>query len=518
MDEVKLKELMKKIYSNTEYNIEIESYLKWNYKYFAEIMKFIETNFWFKNDIIHLYLIFLESYIKTNQPLPDSVNKYIKYIFENLSEIAKENIFINNFLRKFYCDKLLFSNQILAIISSFEINKFDEVIKQRLINWFIANYNNWILLKNYKTFFRAILDDILKNSINLLSEYRINLRILLNYFWYSLSESIIIINILEQNWIENYYLMKTEAWIINNLWETVLIQELNKLDNINLIRFVNAMQNIIDFIAIKEFDDFRKEIKFYISIISSKQLFPQNQIKDFFDYYIKLISKENISLLKYINDIKSIDKILAFLSANNINFFEHEEFATILFKRIVEELSYSITVTKLINANKEYYTNNFKIILNAIKTSNIQPKSFNIIWDIILSILEAVLEKWDLKSFIDIIDSQIFLIFNNDQKYNIWRMLSFTYKYWNFNKLKYKEIEKIFIFALKDGNISDFQLQTFVESLSSLWQKCRYIIWRYIKQLENRIPKYALKSIKEKIFISRSFPFVFYHFIKYILE
>lgn len=518
MNENKLKELLSKIYSNSFVINDVSAYFEISNESFTDIYDYIEKNFWLKYNTIHFYIIFLEAYIKTNKPLPIEISKIFEYIFENLSEIAKENVYVNSFIQNYSYEKLLFSNQILQLISTLDVSNFDPIIKVRLIKWFILNYNNWLLLKNYSSIFRTILDDIIKNDINSLLQVNINFKNLLHFFSFNLSDAIKIINKLEENWVWSYFYSKEEAWIINNLWEEILISELNKLWEIDLIRFINSNKSNLDFLAIKNLSSFNREIIYYISLLYSKKLFPDNETNNFFEYYLVLINKENISILKYINEAKSIDKMLNFFKNNEINFFENIKFAKQFFSRIFEELSYSYNISNLIKANKEYFAKNSDIMIEIISDCWFKTTHLNIIWEIILSLSEVILERNSLRSFIKIIDSWIFSKLWEKIDFNIWKISSLIVKIGNFNTLKYKEIEKIFQFITTNKNISDYQKSDFVFGMTNLSQKCRYIVWKNKKLFDWKITKYDLKKINEKTFQSRTFPFIAYHFIRYIFE
>ena len=80
-----------------------------------EYFDYIEKNIWYNHKFIHIYLILIEKYVENNEIIPEKLSKYLMYIFENIEEISKENIYINDFLFYRY-DKILLSNDILILI------------------------------------------------------------------------------------------------------------------------------------------------------------------------------------------------------------------------------------------------------------------------------------------------------------------------------------------------------------------------------------------------------------------
>ena len=107
----------------------------------------------------------LNTYISTNGKDIALFDNEIRYIFANIQQIAKDNIYINDLLYSYSYFDFFVSESFLCYLDGLSIDDIDHILLVRLINRYFYEYSRSIVLKNHKEFFKKIIEYIYKLPI-----------------------------------------------------------------------------------------------------------------------------------------------------------------------------------------------------------------------------------------------------------------------------------------------------------------------------------------------------------------
>lgn len=470
----------------------------------------------YDNTQIHIYLIFLEYYIKKNKSINKKLFEYIKYIFYNYEELSNKNIFLNSFLNDIYYSDILFSKYFLEDFKTLEIEKIDINLRLRVINFFTRYFDDGILLKNYKDFFREILISIINNNENLLNKTDLDFKKLYNYFWFSVSQSVELLYYLYDKWVIKSYYYSIDANFLANIWEKIFIEEVNKLKINDYIRFFDEIERYLEFNNFKNKNLFKDEIKYYLSILTWVKYFDDVLDKDFINYYKMLISYDEKTIFKNIEDLKNANYLVKFLEKNKLNIFLDLEFFEYLLNAIFIKTDYYFDLVKIINFNLDYFLDNYLIFLKSFSAYKKSPNKENLFCETIYDFCSKVLKNYGIKSLINIIKLWILRDLEKNSWYRKSDLIESIFDSKWFKTLTYKELEIIYIFML--DFLDKYSVEKFVYLIINTWAKWKYIVWRNFKLLKNILwnDYYSLQNIQPKIFYNNIFPVNLVHYILYL--
>lgn len=494
------------------------------------ILQDFRREYWFDNDHIHKYMELLNIYVSLNGKNIWLFDQEIKYIFSNIKKIAKDNIYINDFLYSYAYFDFFISESFLNYLGKLDILQIDHILLVRLINRYFSEYDRSIILSNHKEFFKKIVEYIYKlpaihnlsNNYNFIFTFQ-NLVWKLNY---KISEYYKIFFILFEKWIMNWYATAREAGIINNIDEDDFIDTLNKQDLYTKIKIINHLRRDIDFKSLHNLYKFDKHILFYLSLLDSARYFDSSDNKIFLEFCEKFYNLDFNSKLKTINDIQDIDKLIKFLNIYMFDEFFDETFWKFFLQKVFEWNRY------------RYYINDF-----IKKYIDILSNNISVIYPIFINIYQESTQREDMHRIITWILEYYtgnfipYYVTTNYQKifaligqYNTRRIAEKIYTNLfthleTLNNLKYQYWNKYIAALLQELNKYDVKI--------SITQK--YEMYKYIKQrvnskvmyLINKNKKYMknrtydnsqFKNMEWRIWRNGRMLIRFYHWIKLILD
>lgn len=355
------------------------------------ILQSFRDDYWLNHDHLHKYMDLLNTYISANGKDIAIFDKEIKYIFANIKEIAKDNIYINDLLYSYSYFDFFVSESFLNYLDGLTISEIDHILLVRLINKYFREYDRSIVLSNHKDFFKKIIEYIYKlPAVQNLSDNYNFIFTFQNLVWrldYSLSEYYQIFFVLFEKWIVSGYGLTREAGIINNIDEDEFINILNKQDLLTKIRIIEHLHRDIDFKSLHNLSNFDKNILFYLSLLDSTKYFESSDDKAFLEFCEDFYNMDLWSKLKSTNDIQDIDKMVKFLNIYMFDKFFDERFWRFFLTRIFEGNKYRYYIDEFFKKYQEVLSQNISIIypifMNIYQESTQKENIHKIVIDII---------------------------------------------------------------------------------------------------------------------------------------
>lgn len=512
MENKNFKDILLKIYNNDFSKYEVSNYIK--NSSIEELFLYLDANIWISNQTIHIYLVFLEEIIALNKDFPIWFEKYLNYILKNVEKIAEDNIYINKFLLYSY-DNFLKSKYVLKYLSTLEISDINELLIVRLIKLYIYEYNKIIILKKYNDFFKNLLNYILDKNILLLKNiYCLDIYKLIFEFKYSLSESIIVLNKLEDNWVDSHYYSSIDSLLIWKLWEKVFIEEISKLPQITLIKFICKTIRNINYLWLADFSNLKDEVVFILSLIKNEVYFKSSKTEKFLDYYFNLLKINNV-FDSTLTNVLSIESFFKLIQWSNIDIFCYEKFLKTILETIFSDKYFTYSFKKYIENNIEFLSKNMVKILTSL--DNVKIQSIDNYSDFMELFLTVNFRNSDLRLFIQFLN---YIDLSKINNLYVSKFVNNLFLNRTIKKLKYKETEELFLFVLILFTKSSFLswIDNFIFNFCNLSLKNKYIAWKHRKWIRNMISNYDYKKFLNKVYMARVFPFILMHYIFYLLN